>query len=1318
MMKRVFFYVLLLFMGALLSVAACLTIQPSQEYFGWVLLGILLVMMVFSGKKKLFIRVCVLVFGVFISLRYMTFRTFYTLQFEDLISFVLGLMLFFAEFYAVLVHFIGIFVNVNPRTRQTPPLPARLPRIDIFIPTYNEDEQVAYITALACANFDYPRDLVTVYILDDGSRLNRLNDPALREKLLERSRRLRQLAESAGAIYLTRTDGAQAKAGMVNAAFCGQAFTDVVRGDDGVYSAAAPVRTSGDLILILDCDHIPTRDMPRNVVGHFSNPKVFMVQTPHFMINIDPLRKNLGKEDRLPCESWLFYSAIQKGLDRWNASFFCGSAAFLRRTALAEVGGLCGDTITEDAETALALHGRGFESVYVSKPMVAGLAPESFDDMISQRVRWCQGMLQILILKCPLFKGGLTLAQRFCYLNGCIFWLFPVFRLIFLLAPLMFLLFGLNIYNSSVAQVVSFAGPHILASIILAAYMFGKLRPWLHSEILETIQCVFLIPAVVSVIVSPRKPTFKTTPKGVTLEFDKPSRRAAPFIVLLLLMSLGFGMGIYKWFEYPLLHEALTLTMFWNAFNVLVVVCCLGILWERRQRRGAHRFNSDDPVSLDGVVGKLRNLSYGGFCAHLPGAGFMPGQEVVFESNGFRDTARVLRTGEGYIAGAFQHDEPGKSVDFVYGDSRRWERIQQEVLSKKHGGYLRQTGQLLSAALVGALRFTYGVLRKTLPLILLGALLPVLMAGQSQAEESSVSLDSILLEKNYTVTSAEGELRLPLTVPHRWLVQSIIVDLVYRQSPLLHPDQSQITLSLDGQDVPGTVTLLGDGSFKARFSISEGGSRESTTRILAVKIKQTPDDSVLEKQQKKGSLADIWTTLDLSKCVVSTEYDDKDIDQDNIDIRMLFDEKVTFHKDVHMIIPELTDETLARAGRVAQKIATMLVARPVIFSVSQEAAVDRDSILIDDTADDRQVSPKFAVLRDTSFPDVTSRKRNILHPGKPFTFSDFGVETLFFTRITSPRFMSFLIPSVTRLTPNQKLSFSIDTAYSSGLRPESRLEIYMNDNILAWIRLDNPEGESQFHYNVDIPTSLLKKGENVIEMRPVMVPENEDQWNVSANDKLFLVVFSSSSLMLPDTGTYVELPDLSTLFIDGYPFVGDGTVHISEPTNAKTAAMLGMAGIIAQRRGTIGSGVDYSTDQWSVEDENAYIFALDPKAPPRTLVLEERLIPNALAKVTVTFGGKTEQDLLDGVHLLVLNPSLRNQIRGVRALTDLDAGTVVSTPGETIILSNVWPMPGLAYYTNNYPHLTQVVVVLVLFIFSLFVFFSVRNKNELEGNVQ
>jgi cellulose synthase (UDP-forming) len=87
--------------------------------------------------------------------------------------------------------------------------------------------------------------------------------------------------------------------------------------------------------VVFDADHAPVREFLKETVSFFKeDPKLFLVQTPHYFLNPDPLEKNLRTFHSMPSENEMFYSVLQRGLDKWNASFFCGSAAVLRRKAL------------------------------------------------------------------------------------------------------------------------------------------------------------------------------------------------------------------------------------------------------------------------------------------------------------------------------------------------------------------------------------------------------------------------------------------------------------------------------------------------------------------------------------------------------------------------------------------------------------------------------------------------------------------------------------------------------------------------------------------------------------------------------------------------------------------------------------------------------------------------------------------------------------------------------------------------------------------------------------------------------------------------
>ena len=192
----------------------------------------------------------------------------------------------------------------------------------------------------------------------------------------------------------------------------------------------------------------------------------------------------------------MFYSMIQKGLDKWNAAFFCGSAAVLRRAALEETGGFSGITITEDCETALELHSRGWNSRYVDKPLIAGLQPENFVSFIGQRSRWCQRHDADPDAEEPALQEGAPAraAHRLpvrARCSGCS----RCRGSTFMFAPLLYIFFSLQIYVANFQEFVGYTIAYMTVNVMLQSYLYGTLRwPWV-SELYEYVQAVFLVRA-------------------------------------------------------------------------------------------------------------------------------------------------------------------------------------------------------------------------------------------------------------------------------------------------------------------------------------------------------------------------------------------------------------------------------------------------------------------------------------------------------------------------------------------------------------------------------------------------------------------------------------------------------------------------------------------------------------------------------------------------------------------------------------------------------------------------------------------------------
>ncbi len=108
-----------------------------------------------------------------VSCRYIWWRYTSTLNWNDPVSLVCGIILLFAETYAWVVLVLGYFQVVWPLNRQPVPLPEDMdlwPTVDIFVPTYNEDLNVVKNTIYASQGIDWPKDKLNIWILDDGGR--------------------------------------------------------------------------------------------------------------------------------------------------------------------------------------------------------------------------------------------------------------------------------------------------------------------------------------------------------------------------------------------------------------------------------------------------------------------------------------------------------------------------------------------------------------------------------------------------------------------------------------------------------------------------------------------------------------------------------------------------------------------------------------------------------------------------------------------------------------------------------------------------------------------------------------------------------------------------------------------------------------------------------------------------------------------------------------------------------------------------------------------------------------------------------------------
>jgi cellulose synthase (UDP-forming) len=572
--------------------------------------------------------------SVMASGRYMFWRLTETTFWARPLDAAWGLVLVCAEIYATLVLALGYFQTAWPLKREPVPLPDsrdEWPTVDIFIPTYNEPLAVVKPTIYAALALDYPPEKLSIHVLDDGRRPE-----------------FKAFCEEVGVNWTIRAHNRHAKAGNINEAL---------------------KITNGEYFAIFDCDHIPTRSFLQVCLGWFlRDPKLSMLQTPHHFFSADPFERNLGTFRKVPNEGELFYGLVQDGNDLWNATFFCGSCALLRRSMVEQIGGIAVETVTEDAHTALKLHRLGYTTAYLAIPQAAGLATDSLSGHIGQRIRWARGMTQIFRVDNPLMGKGLSLGQRLCYLNAMMHFFYGIPRLVFLTAPLSFLFFDAHVIQASAASIALFALPHMFHANVTNSRMQSHFRHSFWAEVYESVLASYITAPTLLALINPKLGKFNVTAKGGKIAenyFDWAISR--PYLVLLLLNLMGFVVGLWHIHAYWHVSSEVNTTILnlgWTTYNMLILGASVAAANERKQVRAVHRVAMKMAVMLRFGTGRTLacetiDYSEGGVGVKLPQGISIPLHEQV--------TVSLFRGDEEYaFRASVSFSEPGRAgLQFV-----------------------------------------------------------------------------------------------------------------------------------------------------------------------------------------------------------------------------------------------------------------------------------------------------------------------------------------------------------------------------------------------------------------------------------------------------------------------------------------------------------------------------------------------------------------------------------------------------------------------------------------------------------------------------
>ena len=526
---------------------------------------------------------------------------------------------------------------------------------------------------------------------------------------------------------------------------------------------------------------MPTRSFLQLTIGWFlRDRKLAVLQTPHHFYSPDPFERNLDQLHAVPGEDELFYGVVQDGNDFWNAAFFCGSCAVLRRSALDEVHGIAVETATEDAHTSLRLQMQGWNTAYINIPQAAGLATERLSGHIRQRIRWARGMVQILRIENPLLVPGLTPAQRLCYFNAMLHFLYALPRLIFLTAPLMYLVFGVTNIPGLWLAIVAYAVPHLVLANLTHSRMQGQHRHSFWNEIYETVLAPYILLPTLFALINPNpKPGhFNVTPKGGVVGknyFD--ARVARPFLALLAFNFFGLLCAIPRFLQFPTFAVppwlspvnwpahiydgaqagTIWVNVLWTLFNLTILGVATTVACESQQRRKTARVAlavPSDVILADGsmIQGITADLSSGGVRTRIdPTVNATVGDQIRFVFPVLDGTAILPATVIGidgsYLRACFnalnlQEDEALTML--LYSRADAWLGIDE---AREPDQPIRSFGRILRLSLRGLAQTLTGPrarkerMKSTLATSIAPILLLVLLAGLSPRNTRAAQSD-------------------------------------------------------------------------------------------------------------------------------------------------------------------------------------------------------------------------------------------------------------------------------------------------------------------------------------------------------------------------------------------------------------------------------------------------------------------------------------------------------------------------------------------------------------------------------------------------
>ncbi|MBO4359176.1 MAG: glycosyltransferase [Erysipelotrichaceae bacterium] len=526
-----------------------------------------------SSKVSVLNRIVILL-SIFFTVMYLLWRILYSLPLKKgIVPIVAGASLLAVEILGFIESLIMYEDLVNMRSYEVPKIDDdEYPDVDIFIATYNEDEDLLFRTVNGCRHLDYPdRSKVHIWLCDDNRRPQ-----------------IRKLAKKMKVGYFDRADNEGAKAGNLNHAMS---------------------LTSSPYVVTLDADMIPRSCFLMKTIPYFVDAekrnrqnggtpvRLGLLQTPQSFYDPDVFQYALYSENNAPNEQDFFYRTIEVAKTSTNSVIYGGSNTVISREALEAIGGFYTGSITEDFATGMLIESAGFVSLALPEPLASGMVPKTYQEHIKQRTRWGRGVISTARQLHIFTRKGLSLRQKLSYWSSVVYWYSPIKNLIYMISPLLYAVFNIPVLICSWSELFVFWLPmFIMQDLTLRLVSRGSISTkW--SGIYETSVMPHLLVPIVKELFGVTLSRFKVTDKSQKrIKQKRDMRSMMPFLILLAAHILGFCRIIWLLSREPSI--GLVSILFWMVRNCYFIIMSIFLIDGREIEKETVKVKGFEPVRV------------------------------------------------------------------------------------------------------------------------------------------------------------------------------------------------------------------------------------------------------------------------------------------------------------------------------------------------------------------------------------------------------------------------------------------------------------------------------------------------------------------------------------------------------------------------------------------------------------------------------------------------------------------------------------------------------------------------------------------------